>query len=62
MKKIFMLMFAMLWLFTFSFNCSAHSDSENQLHNVKDDLFSILSDDVKQALEDMGVDEENFEK
>ncbi len=62
MKRLLPLLIVAFLIFAFSFNCLAYGDSENQLHQIKDDLFSILSDDVKDVLEDMGIDEGNFEK
>ncbi len=61
MKKLLLFTIVIFSLFCFSLNCFAYSDSENKIEKIKEDLFSVLSDDVKDTLESFGIEENSFE-
>ena len=61
MKKIILFLILTLLMLNFNFLCVACNESEKQIGEIKEDLFSILSDDVKETLKSIGIEENSFE-
>ncbi len=61
MKRILILLSLLILLPLFAVICQAQSNTQSELADIKNDLFSILSDDVENALQKMGLDDKNFD-